>query len=328
MITVFAQQNGMLLKSEMTADARLPPDAVWIDLLEPTAEEERMVDVAVNVDAPTREEMQEIELSSRIYREGEANYLTVLCLYKADTPDPETTAITFIRSGNMLVTKRFAEPQAIRSFMSRAQRQTGLGSSADAVMLGIFDAIIDRSADILERTGSELDALSKTIFSANASTSPKHSFEVSLEEVLRRLGRVEDFSSLIRDSLQSMSRALTFLGQFMQENKGSKDVRQRIKTLQRDVVSLSEHTAFLAHKGNFLLDATLGLINIEQTKIIKIFSVAATVFLPPTLIASIYGMNFQHMPELEWIMGYPWALLLMILSAALPYWWFRSKRWL
>src|SRR3546814_3250940 len=125
-----------------------------------------------------------------------------------------------------------------------------------------------------------------------------------------------------------MTRLTAFLNLTMAEQRGTKEARQWLKTLSRDVQSLSEQAAFLAHKGYFLLEATLGLINIQQTKIIKICSVAATVFLPPTLIASIYGMNFKVLPELDWTWGYPFALVLMVLSAILPYWWFKRKGWL
>jgi len=146
--------------------------------------------------------------------------------------------------------------------------------------------------------------------------------------VLRRLGRTEDLTSKVQESLLSIGRVVTFLSQTTGEAKVTKDQRTRVKTLYRDAHSLSEHAGFLAHKSNFLLDATLGLINIEQTAIIKIFSVAAVVFLPPTLVASIYGMNFEWIPELHWRFGYFWGLALMVGSAVLPYWFFKRRGWL
>jgi len=327
MITVYSFTDSALKRREFPADGGLPPGTVWIDLMEPSAAEERSVEQALRIDAPTREEMQEIELSSRIYREGDTSYMTATVIYKADTPVPETTVITFIRTPQTLVTLRYAEPQAIRSFLTRAPRQPDLCNSGDAVLLGLIDAIIDRCADIFEGLGRDLDLLSKGIFAAHKRGGDAPDV-TDLEDVVRRLGRSEDLTSRGRDSLLSFGRILIFLGQSMTEQKANKDHRQRLKTLMRDVQSLSEHATFLAHKSNFLLDATLGLINIRQTTIIKIFSVAAVVFLPPTLIASIYGMNFQVLPELAWDYGYPFALLLMVISAILPYWFFKRRGWL
>lgn len=329
MITVYTQANGLLRRAEFPADGRLPPDTVWLDLLEPTAEEERIVEQALNIEAPTREEMQEIEASSRIYREGEASYLTVSVIYQSDTPTPGTTAITFIRTPQRLVTKRFAEPQALRSFISRSMRQPAQCGSADLVLTGLLDAIVDRLADILERVAGELDKLSREVFaSRRGKTRSENGDEIELEDVVRNLGRMEDLTSRVSDSLISILRVVSFLGQALTEEKAAKDARQRVKTLARDVTSLSEHAAFIAHKANFVLDATLGLINIQQSNIIKIFSVAAVVFMPPTLVASIYGMNFEFMPELHWVSGYPFALALMIIAAILPYWYFKRRGWL
>jgi magnesium transporter len=180
---------------------------------------------------------------------------------------------------------------------------------------------------VLEIAGKDLDGVSRNIF-GHRMKQHESADEVDLEEAVRKLGHVEDLNSRIRDSLVSLTRLIAFLTLTMAEQRGTKESRTWLKTLARDVQSLNEQAAFLAHKGNFLLDATLGLINIQQTKIIKIFSVAATVFLPPTLIASIYGMNFEHMPELSWNFGYPLAIGMMIASAVLPYWFFKRKGWL
>jgi magnesium transporter len=328
MITVFTLANGVLARSGFPADGRLPAGTLWIDLMEPTRDEERAVEQALSIEAPTREEMKEIELSSRIYREGEASYLTLPVLYRAESPTPQSTPITFIRTPQALVTLRYAEPQSFKSFTLRAQRQAGLCTSADFVLLGLFDAITDRAADILEHIGEDLERVSTGVFGARAGKVEMAGEEIPLEEVVRRLGRSEDLTSRIRDSLVAVGRAVSYLGQTMAAEKQSKEHKQRIKTLSRDVQSLAEHVGFLAHKGNFLLDATLGLINIQQTNIIKIFSVAAVVFLPPTLIASVYGMNFAHMPELGWLFGYPFAIGLMGVSAVLPYWLFKRRGWL
>ena len=326
MITVYVHADGNLRRADFPADGHLPPGTVWIDLLTPTPEEERAVERALSIDAPTREEMQEIEFSSRIYREGNVSYMTVTVLYGSEGPRPDTTAVTFIRAPQTLVTLRYAEPNAFRSFPGRALRQPALCATGDAALLGLLDAIVDRAADILEKLGTDQDAVSKGIFAAEPGV--KRPAGVLLEMAVRQLGRVEDLNTRMRDSLLSLGRVLIFLTQELLEQRSSEEALQRVKTLSRDTQSLAEHAAFLAQKSNFLLDATLGLINIEQTTIIKIFSVAATVFLPPTLIASIYGMNFGTMPELHWPFGYPIALAMMVLSAVLPYFYFRRRGWL
>jgi magnesium transporter len=191
--------------------------------------------------------------------------------------------------------------------------------------MGLLDAVIDRLADLLERVGFDIDAMSSQVFepTANGTGSGGSDFKA----LLRRIGRNGDLASKCREGLVSISRMLTFITS-LADLPARKDIDARIGTLSHDVQSLSDHSAFLSNKVNFLLDATLGMLNIEQTNIIKIFSVAATVFLPPTLIASIYGMNFEHMPELDWPWGYPLALLLMIASAIAPYLYFKHKRWL
>ncbi|HLT78914.1 MAG TPA: magnesium transporter CorA family protein [Ferrovibrio sp.] len=328
MITAYLPQGGQLHRIELTPDSVLPEGTVWVDLLEPTPEEEKAIERLLEIEMPTREEMQEIEISSRLYREGDASYMTANILYHAETPVPQTTAVTFMRTPRAVVTLRFADPLSFRQFVARAQRQPSLCATADAALCGILDSIIDRAADVLEVAGKDLDGVSRAIFGYGRREDYESADETDLEDAVRKLGRVEDLTSRIRDSLVSLTRLTAFLNLTMAEQRGTKEARIWLKTLSRDVQSLSEQAAFLAHKGNFLLDATLGLINIQQTKIIKIFSVAATVFLPPTLIASIYGMNFEVMPELSWSFGYPLAILLMIGSAVLPYWWFKRKGWL
>lgn len=328
MITAYLPHGTMLQKVELAPGAALPEGTVWLDLMDPSPAEEKAVEGLLGLEMPTREEMQEIEISSRLYREGDVSYMTASVLFHAESPLPETTPITFIRSHHALVTLRFADPQAFRSFVNRAQRQPTLCASPDATLCGLLDAIIDRAADVLEMAGRDLEELSRQVFGHRHNGEEDQADEPDLEGAVRRLGRIEDLNSRIRDSLVTLNRLVAFLSLNMAEARGTKESRQWLKTLSRDVQSLSEQSAFLGHKGNFILDATLGLINIQQTKIIKIFSVAATVFLPPTLIASIYGMNFKHLPELDWTFGYPMAICMMVLSAVLPYWWFKRKGWL
>ncbi len=314
------------------ADA-LPADAVWVDLLEPTAEEIQSIEGALGIEVPTREEMQEIEASSRLYSEGEGLVMTVPVLHRAATEHPESGAVTFILTPQSLVTVRFVDPLPFAVYARRAQRHAHLASGPQQVLLGLLEGISDRLADILELAAADMEQVSRDIFAKQAQVTSQRRPRKgvagqkggSLQDVLRRIGRNGDLASKARESLLGLSRVVLFLNA---QNNMKKDAKQRIKTLSRDIASIADHATFLGGKINFLLDATLGLINIEQNAIIKIFTVAAVAFLPPTLIASIYGMNFEFMPELHWQHGYLVAIGMMVLSAVLPFWYFRKRGWL
>jgi len=194
-------------------------------------------------------------------------------------------------------------------------------------MLGLIEAIIDRTADALERVGDEVDVISREVFRNKAKSVSKKTRD--LQSLIEQIGTKGDFLTKLRESLVSITRLIAYHSAVdRRTHRTSKEVRQRVKLIQRDAAALGEHAIFLSGKINFLLDATLGLINLEQNQIIKIFSVAAVVFLPPTLVASIYGMNYDFMPELHWSFGYPFALGMMLVSAILPYFYFKRRGWL
>ncbi|MSO93954.1 MAG: magnesium transporter [Rhodospirillales bacterium] len=299
----------------------------WIDLFNPTQEEIQQVQAALKIEIPSREEMVEIETSSRLYKDGDGLFMTALLLVNSDTANPGSTAVTFILTGGRLVTLRYADPLPFRSFPSHLARHSKEFSTGETAFVGLLEEIIDRIADILERVGLDIDRLSLDVFNPATTTVGMGATQQSdLKEVLRRLGRNGDLTSKARESLVSIGRLLTFATQACEAS--AQDLRRRFETQTRDVQSLSDHANFLSNKVNFILSATLGMINVEQNTIIKIFSVAAVAFLPPTLVASIYGMNFQLMPELQWPWGYPLAIVLMILSAVLPYLYFKRRGWL
>jgi magnesium transporter len=330
MITAYVPKAGTIERAVVEADQPLPDNALWMDLFDPTPAETARVQAALGVALPTREEMREIEPSSRLYVEGDASYMTAQVLSRADEPNPMSEPLTFVLTRRSLVTLRYSDPRPISSYASRICRQATTCSSAEDALVGLIEAFVDRIADILEKAGIDLDTVSRQIFAVGQEG--KRTDERDLQAVLRTLGRNDDLISTTRESLLSLSRLIRFLSASFDSNdkldkKTSKDLRLRIKIVVRDIASLNEHASFESHKINFLLDATLGMINIEQNRIIKLFSVAAVVFLPPTLVASIYGMNFDVMPELKWAAGYPWALLLMALSAILPYLYFKRKGW-
>jgi magnesium transporter len=359
MITAFVFHEGSLTKQILSGTANLaiaeslPPvdnlpshkqaaaehaadllsrEVVWVDLSNPTPSEIASVERSFGMEIPTREEMGEIEASSRLYTENGALVMTAPVLHRATAEIPESGVITFILLAETLVTVRFVDPLPFAIFARRAERNPGLAATAQSALLGLLESITDRLADVLELAQADMEQVSRDIFSKRAAAlgSGAESREArrkapDLQELLRRIGRVGDLATKARDSLLGLSRIAVFLNA---QGEMKKDIKARIKTLSRDLGSITDHANFLAGKVNFLLDATLGLINIEQNAIIKIFTVAAVAFLPPTLIASIYGMNFDFMPELHWRYGYLVAIGLMILSAALPMWFFRRRGWL
>lgn len=324
MLKVYVNDGTGPRPAELAEGAPAPAQAIWFDLLEPTPDEKALVQTATGLDIPTREEMQEIEASSRLYREANALFMTATILWKTDTEHPESAAVTFILTGDRLVTLRYADPRAFAAYAARLQR-AGAGAGGTTVLAGLLEALIDRAADILERLGAEVDKISREVFE-NPGRRPTKARD--FRNVLRRIGREGDLATKARESLLSIGRLLGFLSQAGDEDGLARDIGARVATMSRDVRSLTDHASFLSNKINFVLDATLGMINIEQNSIIKIFSVMAVVFLPPTLIASIYGMNFEWMPELGWPFGYPLALVVMILAAVLPYLYFKRKGWL
>ena len=323
MLRAYHLEDSQFRSVELTGpELQLPERTVWLDLYQPSAEEEKAVERVLGIEVPTREEMKEIEASSRLYREDDALFMIATLVTNAESEAPESTAVTFILAGDRLITVRYADPLPFRAFVAYALRHPTACADGYAVLIGLLEAIVDRIADVLEAVGADLDRLSRDTFSRSGAQASRN-----FQKLLSRLGRAGDLASKVRESLVSLSRLLAFAVQGIQSS-GRKGGGSRLKTVGRDVASLSDYASFLSNKIGFLLDATLGMINIEQNAIIKIFSVAAVVFLPPTLIASIYGMNFEHMPELAWPLGYPMALVLMVVSAILPYWYFKRRGWL
>jgi magnesium transporter len=272
--------------------------------------------------------LAEIEASSRLYLRNGATFVTATLITRAENEKPQADAVTFILAGERLVTVRYCEPRALDIFVRQsAEAGSACPTTGEGVLIGLLEAIVDRAADHLERVGLIVTDTSRDVFEAP----DKKRRERDFRQLLRRIGAEGDFTSNIRESLVSLGRVVAFLSATL-EPSGTKSLQRarqtHLKTLQRDINSLTDHASFLADKISFLLEATLGMITIEQNDIIKVFSVAAGIFLPPTLIASSYGMNFRVMPELEWIYGYPFAIGLMLLSAVLPFFYFRHKGWL
>jgi magnesium transporter len=340
MITFYAPGHPAQQLDGTQRCAELTRDAVWIDLLEPSSTEELALEAALGIDIPTREELQQIELSSRLYEENESLFMTATVLTHANTSTPQSSAVTFILARNKLVTLRYEDPAPFRTFRAKREASLGRYQTADQCFAGLIDAIVERAADILEGVGADLDRLSLRVFEpVNLESVPRgivHSKrgrarrarQRDFVDVLRLIGAASDLVSRARESLVSFTRLVTFFREVAAQRGVSRESLAHVKTIVGDLASLSDHASFLSSKIGFLLDATLGMINNEQNAIIKILSVAALVFLPPTLVAGIYGMNFELLPELKWTFGYPFALTLMVFSAVAPYLFFRRRGWL
>ncbi|GAA0639900.1 magnesium transporter CorA family protein [Brevundimonas lenta] len=300
------------------ARLQLTPDIIWIDLTDPTREEDLAVEAALGLSVPTREEMAELEASSRVYRENGATYMTADIIVRGDEEIPAVDPVTFILTTGPLITIRYANPKPFSMMAEKLEREAGLCVSGVDIFLHLMESIIDRASDILSRNVARVEGIANHVFSGGRT--------VGFEKLITKLGRAQMANARLEQSLAGLVRIFAFVG--IDERVDSGDARAHLRSLSRDAESLIGHNQAVASSINFQLSAALGLINIEQSSIIKIFSVAAVAFLPPTLIASIYGMNFTHMPELGEGWGYPIALVAMVISAILPLAWFKKKGWL
>ncbi|WP_404439558.1 magnesium/cobalt transporter CorA [Stutzerimonas chloritidismutans] len=321
MITFYCLENGALVRRAAENTQVLPDNVLWVDLLSPGPEEERFIESALALDIPTREELAEIEDSSRFYEEDGAVFMTTTVVMGIADRRPENAEVTFVLTKRCLVTVRYSELSAFRQFETKSARQPSTFSSSHQIFLALADAVVDRIADVLESVQVELQTLSRCIFDKRKEQ------RTDLQQIIQQLGQHRSLLSQLGESLFSSNRLIAFYRLHANE-PGQGVAKGLLKALERDVRSLGEHQARLLGDIAFLLDATLGLINIEQNAIIKVFSIAAVLFLPPTLVGTVYGMNFDRMPELSWPFGYPMALGMMVVSAIIPYAWFKFRNWL
>jgi magnesium transporter len=298
--------------------------ALWIDLMTPTRAEELHVEQVIGAELPTRAEMEEIEPSSRLSAANDVLYLTAALPCRAGGNDPAITVVTFVLTEAHLVTVRYDEPGTIPLAIKNVTTPGANVTSSHGALLTILEAAIDRLADVIEQSGARIETISRMVFEDESRGSQSPTYKNSL----RRIGREGVRLGHFQESLISLSRLLLFLTAKMDGPRYDKDDVARLKPMKSDVQALADHCRGQEERITFLLDATLGLISIQQNDTIKIFSVLAVIFMPPTLVASFYGMNFHYMPELAWDYGYAWGIAVMILSALGTYGFFRWKKWL
>ncbi len=327
MLTIYGTNEGVLERRDGPPEAMRRADAIWIDLLNPTPEEERAVETFLGLQVPTREEMSEIEESSRLYREADALMLTATVIEGAGSERPKRAPVSFVLTGEHLVTVRYADPEPFRIFAARCQRRNGFAETSATLFGGLIETVVGRAADILELVAADLSAVSDRLFFEEPERPRKQSrHDAALQSLIRKLGRKNTTVSILRESLVGLGRIVSFLR--ASPTPWLQPISGQLKMLERDLRSLSDYEKQLSAEVTYLHEATIGLINLDQNRIIQVFSIAAVLFLPPTVVGTIYGMNFDHMPELHWLYGYPMALGLMVVSALVPFVWLKSRGWL
>ncbi len=327
MLNIFTLANGRLFQEEIESLEELSQfQPIWVDLESPTLEEKRWVKQYYGLSIPEDAMDEDIEESARFYEEDNGDLHIRSDFLIAGDDEPRTVRVAFIlnqfneqhKSKGVLFSIHDEDVPVFRLLRLRARRAPGLIEDAKEVLLKLFDADAEYSADTLEGIYDELEKVSNKVLSGDVT-------DAMAGEVLGSIARHEDMNGRIRRNVMDTRRAVSFM---MRSKMLNGEQFEEARQILRDIDSLDSHTAFLFDKINFLMDATVGFININQNKIIKIFSVASVALLPPTLIASIYGMNFKFMPELDWSAGYPFALALMVGSALVPMWYFRKRGWL
>lgn len=326
----FSTPDGM--STTDAANPELLSKAVWIDLLNPLPEQVSAVENALHIRLPTRSQAKEIEVSSRLYLQDDALFMTATVVTGAYTARVETNPVTFVYQSARLITLRYAEPTPFATFTAKFQHHPATFATAEKVLIGLLDEIVNRLADILETVSDDLNSVSHVVLTGAGAASPNFGpsakqTKVNYTLTLNQIGLNGERTASVRESLVSLQRVSRFIGEVSAGN-ATQPLDEHWHTIRMDILDLTDHATFLSDKVTFALDATLGRINNEQNMIIKLFSVLAVVLLPPTLIASIYGMNFENIPELSWQYGYPYALLMMLISAILPYLFFKRRGWL
>ena len=319
MLNIFSLTNGRLFQEEIdNLDALDGADPVWVDLEAPTAAEKSWITRRFGLSIPADAVDDDLEESARFYEEDNGELHIRSDFLIDDDRTPRNVRVAFILFRKVLFSVHGEDLPVFRLLRLRARRTPALIEDAKDVLLKLYDADAEYSADALESIYDSLESVSAQVLK-------KEMTDSAAAEVLAAIAREEDLNGRIRRNVMDTRRAVSFM---MRSRLLSAEQFEEARQIMRDIDSLDSHTAFLFDKINFLMDATVGFININQNKIIKLFSVASVALLPPTLIASVYGMNFQAMPELQWRLGYPFAIGLMVISIALPFWYFRRKGWL
>lgn len=310
--------QGNTLRDQPSDDENLKDAlnrAIWVDAHEPTDEEREALNTFLRAELPESDDVEEIEFSARYFVDGAGLHVHSLFLSPGDGRH-STVSVAFILQDKRLITLRDGDLADFRLLRMRARRGQIHAASPQDLLITMFEQKVENLADVLEDIHRKLEDVSHLVLEDN---------DAELEDAIDKLAKLEDSNGKIRLCLMDTQRSISFLQRHLREHF---ELQETAREIKRDVDTLMSHTAFLFDKINFLMDSTQGFISIEQSQIIKTFSIAAVVFLPPTVVASVYGMNFDFMPELHWKYGYIWALFVMVMAGIAPYWYFKSKDWL
>ena len=317
MLRLFDISRGKITEQpgEAQVSSQNLSEVVWIDLQEPEEEERELLENLLRTELPESDDVDEIEASARYFIDSAGVHIHSLFLSQSEGRH-DTSTVAFILQPQRLITVRDSELADFRLLRMRARRGQVEARSAQELTVQLFEQKVENLADALEDLHLKLGEVSYLVLEDE---------DAELEDAIDLLAKLEDSNGKVQLCLMDTRRSITFLQRHIHIDG---DLQESFRDITRDIDTLMAHTGFLFNKINFLMDSTQGFINIEQNQIIKIFSIAAVVFLPPTMVASIYGMNFDHMPELHWFGGYPWALVLMLLAGVAPYAYFKKKGWL
>jgi magnesium transporter len=303
-------------------------EAAWIDLLDPSDAEREAVEQATGLIMRSRADLSEIENSSRLYAHDQTLYLSLPLAVGRPRGESSTSPLGFVLTPERLVTIRFARLPAFDAYMDQPSRGHGMGVGCSHVFIELIERLTDTMADTLELIRDELDMVSHSIFRPGSATNDGPSRDSTvLRDALQTVGRCGDLVSRVRDTLLGIGRIVQYVSPAAAQWI-TPELRQRLKTLRADIASLSDYDGHLSSKVQLLLDAILGLITIAQSNIIKVMTVVGVIGVPPTLIASVYGMNFEYMPELKLHYAYPVVMIAIVASALLPLMWFKRRGWL
>lgn len=317
MLRMFKIQGAVLREDSAPENKKNAMDsAIWIDAHDPSDEEREELNTFLRTELPESDDVDEIEFSARYFQDSAGLHVHSLFLAPGEGGRHNTATVAFILQDKRLLTVREGDLADFRLLRMRARRGQVHVSSSQDLLITMFEQKVENLADALEDIHRKLEDVSHMVLEDS---------DAELEDAIERLAKLEDSNGKIRLCLMDTQRSISFLQRHLREHF---ELQETAREIKRDVDTLMSHTAFLFDKINFLMDSTQGFISIEQSQIIKTFSIAAVVFLPPTVVASVYGMNFDIMPELHWRFGYVWALGIMVLSGIAPYWYFKSKDWL
>lgn len=319
MIIAYCPSATGLRRIEVAPGDHLPTTSVWIDLVQPTPDERQAAEKLMGAQIKARDEIASIESSARLYDESGAIVMTAVLPMAVRTPDPNLALVTFVLSSKRLVTVRYGNPESITLGARKVQTDSSIAHSGPAVLFALLDIIVDRCANAMEEASLRYDSISMHVFEEGVTSRQTKHYKAAI----KTQGQIGLQVARMHDVCASFSRMLLFLSSHAPKVTLSDAQTEACRSVGRDIHSIKEHGDALDNKLSFLLDATVGLVTLEQNQIFKIFSVLGVIFLPPTLIASIYGMNFTNMPELQWEMGFIFSIALMVSSVVATFLFFR-----